>query len=359
MKLKTSLCSILLVIFFNNPVALGCNADDEDRENPLAKKMRRIEKGEKEMKQKKLTSYFGKSTESDDKLPAHSPSILDPFKKPVFAGIEHTHEGPYLLIDDFGTPAKVLRSRLPIWNAELRFGFSEQYYCIGRYDIDSFLAEPCPEKKQTNGKFQRCYKCNSALQFNPSFYNVPIDSLSEKQRRYNMNPHLVYLAYFGGDSVKVGTANSQRSQTRLLEQGARAALVLGEFEDAYKARDLEVSVSSKCEITEQMMKVHKRKLIDGSYSFETARKLLIESRSSISSILSREFSENEPFDLESFYTAEQLTKTPDDISNDKAPTIAGLGVGVVGDVLIFQDPRNLKMLSLTKLLGRVLTKLPK
>lgn len=111
--------------------------------------------------------------------------------------------------------------------------------CQGNYDLTTQQAFPCTDHKIIDSKYVTCFRCRDLCAFNPSFYNVPRTSLSEKQLRYNQDPHYVYLAAFSPDQIKVGIAHSKRLLQRLTEQGARVACILTYVPDAYQARALE------------------------------------------------------------------------------------------------------------------------
>lgn len=85
----------------------------------------------------------------------------------------------------------------------------------------------------------------------------PIFLITLKQFRrssaaYNETPHYVYLAYFSKQHIKAGISSETRGIERLLEQGARAACIVGRFPDAYEARILEAALCAQSQILETM-----------------------------------------------------------------------------------------------------------
>jgi hypothetical protein len=100
--------------------------------------------------------------------------------------------------------------------------------------------------------------------FNPAFYNAP--TLSPQQQLRNLEPHLVYLAHFGGSTMKVGMTHARRGIHRLLEQGARMGVLLARFADAYRARALEERIARDLEIAEAVRPARKRQLLGAPFS---------------------------------------------------------------------------------------------
>ncbi|NEJ84280.1 DUF2797 domain-containing protein, partial [Rhizobium leguminosarum] len=112
--------------------------------------------------------------------------------------------------------------------------------------------------------------CSASIQFNPAFYHVAPSQLSQQQQSYNLQAHVVYLAYFGRDIIKVGIANEKRIRTRWLEQGARAAVVLQRLQDAYAARAVEEYISATYNIPERITIKQKLQSLHMPYYFEDA-----------------------------------------------------------------------------------------
>src|SRR5690349_6321107 len=89
----------------------------------------------------------------------------------------------------------------------------------------------CPDQVMIDKKFDVCPTCQQRTGFNPAFYHA--SSVSSQQEERNLEPHLLYLAHFGKGIVKVGISHAARNRSRLLEQGARSAIVLDIFPTAH------------------------------------------------------------------------------------------------------------------------------
>ena len=176
----------------------------------------------------------------------------------VLAGHGCDEDGPYLLVND------------RVRNVQVRVGVRGRTFslrrlpvrrCVGRHDLETHAKMPCPLDVQLppESKVTVCPACQEATGFNPSFYNT--DFVSPQQRAYNAEPHIAYLAYFSPAHVKAGITGASRGVRRLLEQGARAGRIVGRFDDAYAARELEAALCAQPGIAETMRASKKADLL--------------------------------------------------------------------------------------------------
>lgn len=122
----------------------------------------------------------------------------------------------------------------------LRFDTSTRY-CTGWRDIQTGERFSCPNAQTVDPKYDQCAACQKRTGFNPAFYHAT--SVSTQQEARNAEPHILYLAYFGGEMVKVGISHAARGHARLLEQGARHAVILDTFPTAQIARHYEAAIA--------------------------------------------------------------------------------------------------------------------
>jgi hypothetical protein len=151
----------------------------------------------------------------------------------VLAGHGFDEKGPYLLINDI---SKAAQYRFSVRNRAFTLKQLPERYCVGRFDLLTHQKSVCPlqVKLLPSEQDNMCPACREATGFNPSFYYA--ETISPQQRAYNETPHYVYLAYFSKQHIKAGISSETRGIERLLEQGARAACIVGRFPDAYEAR---------------------------------------------------------------------------------------------------------------------------
>lgn len=273
-------------------------------------------------------------------------------EKRLLAGYSFDENGPYLKLDPLGKNPK--RENLHLRGKTLTLRATAERNCIGQYNLDTLGDFPCPENKALQTAANTCAKCFAAIGFNPAFYNVPLNQLSPQQKKYNMEPHSVYLANFQQGQTKVGIANARRTKTRLLEQGARSALVVAECQNAYEARDMEVSISRNLGLTESARVATKRKWISEPYNPSAGAQELIGHRASLDKDGSAVADQGKVFDLTPNYLGPETLHYPIDDLSDKAPIlISGRIVGMIGDVLIVEQLQSLFMLSMGKLISHV------
>lgn len=260
-------------------------------------------------------------------------------------------DGGFLVVDDLSHPGWQ-RARFSVRDATLTLQGLEERFCTGRFDLASGKSEPCPERMpMRSDSFEQCVACHRATGFNPAFYNAP--ELSPQQQLRNLEPHLVYLAHFGGSTIKVGMTHARRGIHRLLEQGARMGVLLARFDDAYRARALEERIARDLDVPEAIRPARKRHLLGAPFSGAAVQ---AELRSTVEQIrvLEPELRlEPELVELDRFYGGAALfERSFTDLSETEPLAISGRCVGMIGDVLLTQQEGQRYMLSLGALVGR-------
>jgi hypothetical protein len=113
----------------------------------------------------------------------------------------------------------------------------------------------CPQN--AIGK-QKCELCRSRER---SFIFTVFDgfdrsNISDADLQKIANPHVVYLAFFDGELIKIGVSNSDRKTLRQLEQAAHFTLFVAETKDGIEARQIETilrrsGIADKIKITQK------------------------------------------------------------------------------------------------------------
>jgi len=269
-------------------------------------------------------------------------------------GFDEQH-GPYFVLDDLAG-GQTRRTRVYVRNAPLTLSATEQRYCTGSFDLDSYEASPCPEQAQVKADLETCFSCFRRTGFNPSFYNVPKDTISAQQLAYNERPHVVYLAYFAEGCVKVGISSQDRMFSRWRGQGARLATRLVSAEDAYAAREIEERVAREGGLPEALRGSRKRQLLNLPLDVASATNTLEVTRQRLARELDIHCAEASIHDLTRDYLGSHGLDLPvTDVSDEASPNISGTGIGMVGDVLLVEESRRQYMLSLKDLIGRVIS----
>lgn len=213
-------------------------------------------------------------------------------------------------------------------------------YCIGWHDLATGESHPCPENATTDRKFETCPACQRRTGFNPAFYHT--DKISAKQEARNAEPHRLYLAYMGNGYIKVGISWHNRGNKRLLDQGARAGLILETFPTALIARQYEAKIARLPDIHETTSTRTKLSLLAMPLNEASAKEQLLATRQRIEESLSIPLSGAEVAFFDKHYST---TKVPSGaIMQQATPIISGTVQALVGDILLTRyDDRTLAL----------------
>lgn len=230
-------------------------------------------------------------------------------------------------------------------NITLEFDTTSRF-CIGWHSLETGEDFACPEKTQVDEKYDQCQKCQKRTGFNPAFYNAAASDMSEQQQKRNAMPHIVYLAHFSDGIIKVGISFAGRGIARLLEQGARSALILGEFPSANIARNYEAEISSMDGFCENVKATAKLKMLEKPYSFEQANKQLLDAKRKIEADINVKFDENQVLSLDKFYSEDQIPNdnilSVCDFSSSDKTIFSGELIAQIGYILLAkQQDENL------------------
>lgn len=230
----------------------------------------------------------------------------------------------------------------------LKFDTSKRY-CIGWHDITNGGSHVCPDANIVDAKYEQCPACQKRTGFNPAFYNTT--TVSSQQETRNLEPHILYLAYFGADIIKVGISHAARGNSRLLEQGARSALILDTFPTAHIARQYEAKIASLQGIAETVLLSKKVAALSKPYNSVDARATLLATKSRAEEELKTTFSSVDVLHLDNrfFPTGTPSLDTIYDATSHNL--ISGKVRGMVGSLLFCEQQDIQLFLPLKKYIG--------
>jgi uncharacterized protein DUF2797 len=269
----------------------------------------------------------------------------------LLAGYGCDRDGGYLVLDDRGH-APWQRRRLPVKDARFTLQSIGGRFCTGRYDLGNGQSSPCPDAAAlTPEQPEQCARCWRATGFNPAFYFAL--EVSPQQERRNQEPHLVYLAHFGCNTLKVGITHERRGIQRMLEQGARAGAVIARFENAHRARALEEAIARQLGVPEAIRPARKRHLLGAPFSREQARGELEQLVERVRDLDPELAQSPEVHDFDPYYGGSALfERTLTDLSETEPLAISGICLGMIGDVLVMGQGNSRYMLSVGALVSR-------
>jgi hypothetical protein len=119
-------------------------------------------------------------------------------------------------------------------------GMPGERRCIGYRPPEGGAQQQCPQWRALppggRAQCEECERREGRLEVVASDGSRPPTG---PRASYLRSPHEVYLAAFARDTLKVGVSGAGRTQLRVLEQGAPAALIVGRAQDGMAARRLE------------------------------------------------------------------------------------------------------------------------
>lgn len=269
----------------------------------------------------------------------------------LLAGYGCDRDGGYIVLDD-RQHSPWQRRRFSVRGARFTLQATGGRHCTGRYDLGSGHSQPCPDAAALEPEQpEQCTRCWRATGFNPAFYFAL--EVSPQQEKRNLEPHLVYLAHFGCSTIKVGMTHERRGIARLLEQGARAGVVLQRFDNAHQARALEEAIARELDIFETVRGARKRHLLGAPFSEASAQRELQEQIERVRELGAELVQSPEVQLFDRFYGGPALfAHALTDLSETEPLTISGTCQGMIGDVLVMQQSNRHYMLGLGNLVSR-------
>jgi hypothetical protein len=230
----------------------------------------------------------------------------------------------------------------------LRFNMAQRF-CIGWGDIATSEQFICPNQHILEGKYEQCAACQQRTGFNPAFYHAT--SISKQQEIRNAQPHLLYLAHFGKGIIKVGISYADRGNARLLEQGARAAIILDTFPSAEIARQYEAKIAQLPGIAETIQLRKKTDALRAPYDTADASRELQQTQTFIEQALGVTFTHKTVAAFDNSYFPTEQPRLDDAVDTTTQAMISGKTVGMLGTFLFCAQQDTAMFIPLKKFIG--------
>lgn len=224
-----------------------------------------------------------------------------------------------------------------------------QRHCTGWRDITNGGRFTCPDDQLVDAKYEQCPKCQQRTGFNPAFYHAT--SISPQQEARNNEPHLLYLAHFGSGLIKVGISHAKRERARLLEQGARSAVILDQFPSAHIARQYEAKIATLPGFAETVQLRKKQELITQPYDTQTAATELTTAIATIESTIGVTFNTSGIISLDDIYFADRVPNLSYAHDTTKDRLVSGACIGQLGSIILCAQDEEIFYLPLKKYIG--------
>lgn len=225
----------------------------------------------------------------------------------------------------------------------------DKRFCGGWHNLATAESFPCPDTAELPDQYDQCRHCQQKTGFNPAFYNA--SSVSPQQQARNTQPHMLYLAHFAPGVVKVGISWAERGIRRLLDQGARGALVVKTYPSAGIARQYEAKTAALAGIAEALQLRHKYQYLKQPYDFAAGANELLAARERLVREIGISPDDNQPLALDAYFLGANALQPGNIVDVAKNACISGNCLGMVGSVLIAEQNDLQYALPLGKLTG--------
>lgn len=225
-------------------------------------------------------------------------------------------------------------------------------HCTGFSDGESLRA--CPDgTAATRGA--TCDTCGLRDAFRPCMtcdgFRCP--RLSPEMLAYCRQTHHLYLACFGDQEIKVGTASDARRNQRIVEQGPLAAARVGSAEGPRVKQMEKLLVDAG--FSEAMRRARKTVLLQGAMTEVEARSLVIEATHDLRQVLPPEYHAHlhaPVFVPQPELAVRSRALTVNELRLEDHRVVEGEVVGAVGHLLFVEDEDGRFALDLGELKAR-------
>ena len=231
------------------------------------------------------------------------------------------HENPVRYALGIGDDMLTVNSLI---NKQIDIYFTHKHVCY---------CEKVVDKVFRNNFCYECYFTNPAAGdaiFRPELSTAHLgigDRDLEFEQRYQLQPHVVYLANSGG--LKVGVTRLNQKTTRWMDQGANSTIVLAETTNRFEAGQIEVALKSfVADKThwQRMLKNH----IEAIDLLAEKRRLIKELPEELQKFAS---TEDEVYNFS--YPVEAYPQKISSVNLSKGDSFSGKLMGIKGQYLIF------------------------
>ncbi len=236
----------------------------------------------------------------------------------------------------------------------------EKMKCMGSFQKQKYV--PC--KEQEEGK-KKCEICKKAEDYFPCQFCNGFNC--ERFRRDKIEncdaDHMVYLALFSDEIVKVGVSRLSRMKTRQYEQGTHYTQIVAEGISGVTARRIEHFIG-KLGFPDKIPASQKKNILFPAVSLEKGKQILEEKFQFVKENIHHQMPENMKYivenkfwDMRSFYAndfdfLEQSHKAVHVLDLKEGESVGGVLKGVKGAFLLIETPAELVVVLAKKLVGK-------
>ncbi len=218
------------------------------------------------------------------------------YMKVQFKGIKWINNIPNYLLYDFNSQKLILKRV----EGKINIVNSNKKICNGYYDLIKRQYKPCINFNQNNSiDVHQCDNCRKLSCFDKCIGcdGIECRTSNDISKKFCNQKHMVYIALFGNNKIKVGTAAKYRRYSRILDQGAIASAFIAETPTGKIARLIEHNIS-KLGYTLQVQTSFKMKNIIILKNKNEVKELLVKEYNSIKNKL--------PYELTKYFIKPEI-----------------------------------------------------
>ena len=230
--------------------------------------------------------------------------------------------------------------------------------CAGSFAEDKW--SPCPEKNIGKSKCEICRAREKSFVFT-AFDGFNRENINESDLQKIAGPHLVYLALFNKNLIKIGVCKKERKELRQLEQGSHYTLFIAETMDGILARQIE-TLLRKSGLADKVKPSQKKEFLCPEIAEKEGEEILKEVFESHKEAFSQHallqnFLAKTPefISWKSAYHLTNIEKSPKafhSVSLEEGESISGKIIAMKGPFLVIETPDELVSVCAKDLLGR-------
>lgn len=231
--------------------------------------------------------------------------------------------------------------------------------CAGSFVDEKWIS--CAEKLNGKAKCKLC-RARERSHIYTSFDGFNRDAFSDQELNQIRGEHLVYLAFFDKDLIKVGVSHYNRKELRQLEQGSHFTFFIAKTPDGILARQIE-TLLRKCGIKDKVNPSQKSKFLcpeitkeEGWQTLENVYKNSISALDNYPHLQEFLFTHPEFVSWEIYSGLDNIDiikKPLQFISLTAGESVSGKIIAIKGIFLVLEMKDELLFLSMKKLFGRI------
>jgi len=232
--------------------------------------------------------------------------------------------------------------------------------CAGHKTNDTW--KPCPEKAQRKSKCEVCKTIEQKDNFIFTMFDGFNENTITREEKEKLNePHIIYLALFSEEMIKVGVSKKTRQILRQIEQGSYCTLYIGETPDGITARKIETIIKKKG-YADKFLSSQKEDQIFLNIEDEQINQILTQEFQKIKEMF-QEYKSLQKFLKETpefktwkdIYNTEEIKKNPHPVqfvSLETGDILSGKIKGIKGSIIIIETPNEQIAINAKQLCGR-------